>query len=112
MNPNVDPIPEGREVANRLDEIGPPSNPKNQRNGVNVISQISQSFSGPLPPPQVLASYDQILPGCAERIIKMAEEQGLHRRAIETEQQRTVSECVTRSFAEATLLMMKVQPGR
>jgi len=30
-------------------------------------------FAGPLPPPDLMAKYDQILPGSAERILKMAE---------------------------------------
>jgi len=45
---------------------------------------ISMSFSGPLPPPEALAHYEQILPGAADRIIKMAEDQNAHRRHLET----------------------------
>ena len=37
------------------------------------------SYSGPLPPPEALQRYDQILPGSANRIIKMAESQHEHR---------------------------------
>ncbi len=37
----------------------------------NVI--VEQRFSGPLPHPNILASYEQICPGCADRIVKMAE---------------------------------------
>lgn len=44
-----------------------------------------QSFSGPLPPPNVLKQYDEISPGAAERIIKMAEEQFTHRTTLEKE---------------------------
>jgi uncharacterized membrane protein len=40
-------------------------------------------FSGPLPPPQMLADYDKILPSGADRIMKMAETQGEHRRKME-----------------------------
>lgn len=40
-------------------------------------------FHGPLPPPETLAQYDQILPGAADRIIKMAEAQSAHRRELE-----------------------------
>jgi uncharacterized membrane protein len=38
---------------------------------------------GPLPPPEVLARYDEVSPGLAERIVKMAENQADHRRAME-----------------------------
>jgi len=44
----------------------------------------TQVFSGPLPQPEDLAKYDQVLPGAAERILKMAEEQSAHRRSLES----------------------------
>jgi uncharacterized membrane protein len=34
---------------------------------------VSQKFSGPLPPPELLEGYERILPGAADRILKMAE---------------------------------------
>jgi uncharacterized membrane protein len=42
-----------------------------------------QQFSGPMPPPEVLAEYDRIIPGAAERILAMAEANGSQRRALE-----------------------------
>lgn len=39
---------------------------------------------GPIPPPSILAAYDKIVPGSAERILAMAEKQALHRQGIET----------------------------
>src|SRR5438034_5455816 len=44
---------------------------------------IAQSFSGPLPPPDALAKFEQVLPGLADRIMKMAEKQSAHRQSIE-----------------------------
>src|SRR5438552_10293716 len=41
------------------------------------------TFSGPLPPPEALERYNQILPGAAERIIAMAESQHTHRQGLE-----------------------------
>lgn len=41
------------------------------------------TFSGPLPPPDALERYNQILPGAAERIITMAESQHTHRQGLE-----------------------------
>lgn len=37
-------------------------------------------FSGPLPPPNLLQGYDDIQPGFAERIVRMAEGEADHRR--------------------------------
>lgn len=40
-------------------------------------------FSGPLPHPEDLAKYEQVLPGAADRIIRMAEQQAAHRQSLE-----------------------------
>ena len=40
-------------------------------------------FTGPLPPPSMLAEYNTTVPGAADRIIAMAEQQSLHRRSLE-----------------------------
>ncbi len=52
--------------------------------GPTVVSRSqSVSYSGPLPVPSHLAQYEDILPGAAERIFKMAEDQAEHRRNLE-----------------------------
>lgn len=43
----------------------------------------SYHWSAPLPPPDVLAKYNEAFPGCAERILVMAEQQSAHRQQIE-----------------------------
>lgn len=43
------------------------------------LVQVEQHYSGPLPRPEDLAKYDQIVPGAAERIINMAEREMDHR---------------------------------
>jgi uncharacterized membrane protein len=44
----------------------------------------SLSFSGPLPPPEILAKFNEVVPGAADRLIAMAERQSAHREALET----------------------------
>jgi len=44
---------------------------------------VSKSYSGPTPPPEVLAAYDQIVPGSAEKLINQFVAQGTHRMAME-----------------------------
>ena len=39
--------------------------------------------SGPIPDPETLRKYNETHPGLAERIVKMAEEESLHRRELE-----------------------------
>lgn len=53
----------------------------------NIKTQMviqSSRFTGPLPPPEQLKGYEEVLPGAADRIIKMAEDQAHHRQQIET----------------------------
>lgn len=45
----------------------------------SAVVHAQMEFSGPLPPPQILGQYDQVLPGAAERILQMAEKQQNHR---------------------------------
>ncbi len=48
-------------------------------------------FSGPLPPPSTFKQYEDVLPGTADRIITMAENQAKHRQYIEKKQVDTES---------------------
>jgi uncharacterized membrane protein len=45
----------------------------------------SARFAGPLPPPAILRDYEAVIPGLGERIVRMAEKEGDHRRAVETQ---------------------------
>lgn len=47
------------------------------------ITVSAVQFSGPLPPPQLLAEYERIVPGSADRLIRQMEDQASHRRSIE-----------------------------
>jgi uncharacterized membrane protein len=62
--------------------IGEPDS--NRRLVSRKIEKIEQHFSGPLPPPEILASYEQIVPGSAEQIINVAIKQSDHRMNLET----------------------------
>ncbi len=50
-----------------------------QTKQVRMAAQVA-TFSGPLPPPSLLQGYDNIQPGFAERIVRMAENEADHRR--------------------------------
>lgn len=58
------------------------SNQNNQQAKAQYLAEF-HTHSGPLPSPAVLNQYDQIVPGAAERIISMAEEQMRHRHSLE-----------------------------
>ena len=51
--------------------------------GGKLVAQSTEVFRGPLPNPDHLAKYEEICPGLADRIVKMAENQAAHRQSIE-----------------------------
>jgi uncharacterized membrane protein len=63
----------------------PQSNPQQgQQRQLQRIAR-AEAFSGPLPPPQILEKYNEIVPDAANRIITMAENQAKHRHQLESE---------------------------
>ena len=61
-----------------------------------VQFQQQQLYSGPLPQPEALEKYNQIVPGAAERILKMAEK--------EMEQRHKSDNMMTRNAIRTTYL--------
>lgn len=57
---------------------------KDSGKGLTAAS-VSSQWAGPLPPPEALARFDQVIPHGAERIFKMAEAEQAHRIACEKE---------------------------
>ena len=45
--------------------------------------QQTQIHQGPIPRPEDFAAYERVLPGAADRILKMAETQATHRQGLE-----------------------------
>ena len=59
-----------------------------------VIAAKSETFEGPLPHPDILARYENILPGIADRIVRMAEaEQNARHSAIVQDAQKLIRSC-------------------
>lgn len=65
-------------------------------NTKQTIHLQQQHYSGPLPHPEALERYNQIVPGAAERIIKMAEKEMDHRHKNE--------DVMTRSAIRTTIM--------
>ena len=68
--------------------------------GSLVGVSISGTYSGPIPPPQLLHEFDQVIPGAAERILRMAEKQQDHRIRLES---RVITSDTYRSWAGLVL---------
>src|SRR4051794_26305738 len=69
-----------------LAEIGQKTLQAEQHGQSHIItaSQFQAEFySGPLPNPDMLREYEDVLPGLAEKIVSQFEEQGRHRRWLE-----------------------------
>jgi uncharacterized membrane protein len=58
------------------------------------LLHLSYSFSGPLPPPQMLAGYERVQPGLAERLVSMTEREQAFRH---TAEQKMIDNDVARS---------------
>ena len=74
--------PEREELSARaLGEDAPlvPGHP-----GAGTVRATWLEFSGPLPPPHILAQYNDALPDGAERIVRLTENQTEHRQRLET----------------------------
>lgn len=76
-----------------------------QNGETNQVVEIRRGlFSGPLPPPQVLQGYEDTLPGAAERILHMAEQEQKHRHGFDDELGRSVTRQQERGQIFAFLL--------
>lgn len=67
-----------------------PNHPVPRKPGKGQVAAVSahmESYQGPLPHPEHFQRYDAILPGAADRILRMAEAQSRHRQMIERREQ-------------------------
>ena len=60
-----------------------PNKKTNQSQSKRELQIHREIHTGPLPAPQILLQYNQIIPGAADRIIVMAEQQAIHRQNLE-----------------------------
>ena len=51
---------------------------------IRIEAEESEEFSGPLPPASMFGEYERVLPGSADRILRMAEKEQDHRIEWET----------------------------
>lgn len=73
---------EEQEISNKLqDEIQKEKEAKIELK--QVVVEAMSEFSGPIPPPNIIKGYEEVLPGAADRIIRMAENQSEHRQQME-----------------------------
>lgn len=87
-----DTVQKGATLAEELRDMENPDKvilsavPENKKKEVEEALMVirGEMYSGPIPPPEALARYEEIQSGAADRIIKMAEKQQEHRMSLET----------------------------
>ena len=57
--------------------------PESKEELEKFLIAVYQEFAGPIPPPSMMKQYEETLPGSADRILKMAENQSEHRQWVE-----------------------------
>lgn len=74
-----------RSTASSTDrQLPAQSNGRSVNGGRLTLQRVeARSYSGPLPPPEILAAYNEIVPGSAETIIAQFVAQGNHRMDLE-----------------------------
>lgn len=70
-------------LANQLSDISDDKRPQVIEETLSLVQQQIVMTSGPIPPPEIVAGYEQILPGSADRLFSMAESQAEHRQTLE-----------------------------
>lgn len=57
---------------------------KDLKKSITIMCHEERDFSGPIPTPEMLKEYDNVLPGLAGRIVAGAEDERHHRHATQT----------------------------
>jgi len=75
---------ERRQLQRRVEDIERNSRRGGSNTQPQFVARVEGTvFQGPLPHPEILAGYDRVLPGAADRIIAMAESNQRHRQTLE-----------------------------
>lgn len=67
----------------------------------NQVVLARADFSGPIPPPRLLAEYEEICPGLADRIVSMAEKESAHRHTMDGQSLSADIDIQRKMFQEA-----------
>ncbi len=76
-----------------------------------VLSLMQEQYSGPLPHPSHLEQYEAILPGLADRIVKMTEGQVAHRQDMEAQLVKSSLKHASRGIWCAFIIAMSAVIG-
>lgn len=97
---------EPAELEQRQGEIPPELLDAVIRGDKAAILSIASLYGGPIPPPEMLSAYDEVVPGLAKRIAKNWENQTSHRQSLERRSQLYALTIVILAIAVAPLLAL------
>ena len=62
---------------------------------MTAFGQVTRTYQGPIPPPEMLAEFDRLDPGRAAKLLNLAEDQTRHRMSLE---QQVIQSDIRRSW--------------
>lgn len=89
-----DPLPV--EIDPKELEAADPVEGEEQKSVLTRSRSVFAAYSGPVPPPEILRQYDELVPGAAARILAQAEQQTSHRIYLE---KKVIESDISRSWA-------------
>jgi uncharacterized membrane protein len=75
--------PRNQEILRQPEQPPSEQEPQELDQGRSSFSIAQAHYSGPIPPPSMMAQYNEVIPNGADRIRAMAEEQQNHRHSLE-----------------------------
>lgn len=88
-----------------------PEESRLEQNSSRVLSGVQISYSGPLPPPEILEKYERLVPGSAERLFQQFEQQTAHRHTVELRVIKSNTLCQVLGSISALLLSLLALGG-
>ena len=85
-------------IAEIIDDLERDDEAPVRRGELARVMMVMRASSGPLPDPDDLRQYDRIVPGGADRIMRMAEREQAHRHALETKHLGVVEAVSTNDY--------------
>lgn len=72
-----------RALAKQRNQVSNSSNGGQPSVELSAGMVISSSYAGPIPPPAMMREFNELVPGIAEKIFQLAEDQARHRMSLE-----------------------------
>lgn len=82
VDDEIEVVPE-KEISSVIEEIIPEVS-KEKKDKLVAFVECIEMYKGPIPHPSIIAEYEKLIPGSADRILSMAERQSSHRISLQS----------------------------